>query len=861
MQYIEGDLLELYQERVHEKGKRKADIQFVIDVILLFRPGIIVRRKREYNLKSNFMFRSYFKIGWRKLLRNKSYSLINIGGLAIGMTVAMFIGLWMYDELSFNKYHKNYDNIAEVWSGNIDPGSSEVVGSVAIQYPVARVLKTNYPQYFRHVLMAWWMGDYTISSGDKKLSKKGQFIEGGILDMLSLKMLKGGYKSLDNPNSIVLSNSAAKSIFGDEDPINKRLQIDHLMQVEVTGVYEDIPRNNRFSEVEFFAPFSLWILSHDWFKDSETDWDNRSSNAFVQLKPDANVDAVNEVIKDLYVKNVPADFFKMIEKYKPFVKLIPMSTWHLYSEFKNGKPAGGRITFVWLFGIIGIFVLLLACINFINLSTARSEERAREVGVRKAIGSSKSELIAQFLSESFLVVMLAFVFSIVLLIVLKNQFNEMADKDISLPFGNPVFWALAIAFIVLTGFMAGLYPAFYLSSFQPVKVLKGILRSGRLAVLPRKVLVVVQFTVSVVLIIGTLIIYKQVQYSRDRPIGYDRESLITVDMTDPNYKDKRDVLRTELLGTGVVSSIAVSSNPVTAVWNITGGYNWKGKDPNMDAEFVVCNVTPEYGKTVGWQVVHGRDFLKDLATDTSNSIIVNEAAARYMGLKDPVGQKLTDVDEFGIPKWSKTIIGVVKDIVMESPYEPVRQTLYFYSARASRILHIRIKPTVSAHIALPRIEAAIGKVVPTALFDYKFVDEEYARKFSQEERIGKLSGVFSILAIFISCLGIFGLASFVAEKRTKEIGIRKVLGASVANLWQMLSKDFVVLVIISCLIAIPIGYYLMSSWLNKYQYRTEISWWIFLLTCIAAVVITIITVSFQAIKAAMMNPVKSLRSE
>jgi predicted permease len=861
MQYIEGDLLELYRERIQEKGKRKADIQFVIDVILLFRPGIIGRRKPEHRLKPNFMFSSYYKIGWRKLLRNKGYSLINIGGLAIGMTVAMFIGLWIYDELSYNKYHKNYDRIAQVWGGGTDPETSEIDGYYAMQYPVGTVLRNNYQQYFKHVLMAWGIGDHTLASGNEKFNQRGQFIEGGVLDMLSLKMLKGGYQSLDKPNSIVLSKSAAESIFGTDDPINKRLRIDSRMEVEVTGVYEDIPRNNRFSEVRFFAPWSLFVATNEWTKQSINDWDNRPFNIYVQLQPNISFDAANSVIKDLYYKNVPADFFKTIERNKPFVQLIPMSTWHLYSEFKNGKPSEGRITYVWLFGIIGIFVLLLACINFVNLSTARSEERAREVGVRKAIGSGKPELIAQFLSESFLVVMLAFVVSVVLLIVLKNRFNELADKDISLPFGNPLFWGFAIAFIVLTGFMSGLYPAFYLSSFQPVKVLKGVLRTGRVALLPRKILVVIQFAVSVILIIGTLIIYKQIQYTRLRPIGYDRESLITMELSDPNYNGKQDVLRSELVNTGVVSAMATSSTPLTAIWNTTGGYDWPGKNPSTDAEFAICKVTPEFGKTVRWQILQGRDFSNDLATDSTQSIIINEAAVKYMGLKNPVGQQLTDVDEFGIPKWKKTIIGIVKDMVMESPYEPVRQTIYYFDEDASNVMHIRINPAVSASVALPKIEAAIEKVVPSALFDYNFVDEEYARKFSQEERIGQLSGVFSVLAIFISCLGIFGLASFVAEKRTKEIGIRKVLGASVTNLWRMLSKDFVVLVMIACLIAIPIGYYLMNSWLAKFEYRTEISWWIFVLTSIMAIVITILTVSYQAIKAAMMNPVKSLRSE
>jgi putative ABC transport system permease protein len=859
--YIEGDLIEEYHERIEKQGKRKADWKFIIDVLFLFRPGIIRPVEGYKNLNTYGMYKSYFRIGWRNLVKNKGYSFINIGGLAMGMTVAIFIGLWVYDELSFNKYHENYDDIAQAWSCGIDPATQEISGGPSIQYPVSTTLRNNYPQYFKHVLTAWWVGDHTLSTKDKKFSKKGEFIEDGAIEMLSLRMLKGSYKSLNDPRSIVLSKSTAESIFGKEDAMNKTLSIDGRMDVQVTGVYEDIPRNNRFSELHFFAPWSLWLSHNEWAQGKDADWDNRPFNIYVQLQPNVTMEAANAAIKDLYYKNVPADFFKTMEKYKPFVQLIPMSTWHLYSEFKGGKPSGGRITYVWLFGIVGIFVLLLACINFINLSTARSEKRAREVGVRKTMGSHKGQLISQFLSESFLVVVLAFALSLTLVSLFQTWFNELADKDIVLPFGNSFFWIIATAFIVFTAFIAGVYPAFYLSSFQPVKVLKGTLHSGRFAALPRKFLVVVQFTVSVVLITGTLIVYQQIQFARNRPVGYNKEGLITLPLNDPNYKNNLDVLRTELLRSRVVSEVGGSSAPLTAVNNMTGGYEWPGKDPNLDAEFVICNVTHDFGKTVDWGLVAGRDFSKDFNSDSTDAIIINEAAAKYMGLKNPIGQQLTDLDDFGRKKWSKTIIGVVKDLIIESPYDPVKPTLYYYTDQASVLLHIKIDPTVSANVALAKIEEVVKKVVPSALFDYQFIDEEYGRKFSQEELIGKLAGIFSVLAIFISCLGLFGLASFVAEQRTKEIGIRKVMGATVSNLWQMLSIDFVVLVIISCGLAIPTSFYLMSNWLKQYQYRAEISWWIILLACMASIVITLLTVSYQAVKAAMMNPVKSLRSE
>ena len=859
--HIEGDMTEIYNERLESFGMREADMKFIVDVLLLFRPGIIRPFGKHENLNTRDMYKSYFKTGWRNLLKGRGYSVINISGLTIGMTVAMFIGLWIYDELSYNKYHKNYDDIAQVWGGGTDPETQSINGTYHMQYPVRSALENSYGQYFSHVLVAWGIGNHTLGSGSEKFNRSGLFIEGGALEMLSLKMVKGTYASLDNPNSIVLSSSTAVAIFGSDDPINKSLTIDGRMAVVVTGVYEDIPRNNHFSDARFFAPWSLWEMSNDWVQRTEADWDNRPFTIYAQIRPNTSFEKVNAAVKDLYYKNVPEDFFKTIEEYKPFVQLIPMSTWHLYSEFRDGKPDGGRITFVWLFGIVGIFVLILACINFINLSTARSEKRAREVGVRKAIGSARLQLIAQFFTESFMMVATSFAFCVILVTLLIPSFNLLAEKDIVLPLSNPVFWLGVVTFIFFTAFLAGIYPAIYLSSFHPARVLKGVSQSAHFAASPRKILVVFQFTVSVVLISGTIVVFQQIQYARNRPVGYDRQNLITVSMNDPGFQGKLEVLRTALLSTGVVTQVSASSSPPTEVWNTTGGYTWPGKDPNVDAEFAICNITHDYGETVGWQLVAGRDLSGALVSDSSESVIINEAAARYMGLDDPVGKVLTDVDELGIPKWSRVIVGVVRDIVMESPYEPVRQTLYFFDRDALSTLNIKINPEASASDALHEIESALIKIVPTALFDYRFVDEEYSRKFSQEQRIGNLSSVFAVLAIVISCIGLFGLASFVAEQRTKEIGIRKVMGASVTSLWRLLSKDFVLLVLIACVIAVPIAYQFMSSWLQKYEYRTEISGWIFVLTSVVALVITLLAVSYQAVKAALMNPVRSLRSE
>ena len=803
------------------------------------------------------MLKSYFKIAWRNLVKNKVYSFINIGGLAIGMAVATLIGLWVYDEITFDKSHENYERVAQVRRYYTDPNTLETNGVDNMHYPMAAILRNDYKPYFKHVVMAWWLNDYSIATADKKITGRGEFMDADGMDMLSLKMIKGSYASLNEMHSVILSKSTAATFFGKENPVNKSLKIDNRIDAIVTGVYEDIATNGRFADVQFFAPWNLWVASNEWIKQTENSWDNSSFPMYVQLQPNVSMETANAAVKDFFYKSIPKEVATGMIKYKVHAFLYQMKDWHLYSDFKNGLPDGGRITFVWLFGIAGIFVVLLACINFMNLSTARAEKRAKEVGIRKAIGSLKIQLIQQFLSESFLVVMIAFILSLLLIFSTLSWFNELADKKIILPFSNPFFWLLNFAFIIITALLAGAYPSFYLSSFQPVKVLKGSIRLGRFAALPRQVLVVIQFTVSVILLIGTIVVYKQIMFAQNRPIGYNKEGLITIAKNDPNYNGKLDLLHTELINTGVVSDMELSSSPLTEIWNNSSDYNWVGKQPR-EYSFSSTNVSYGFGKMVGWKFISGRDFSKAFATDTSK-IIINETAAKDMGFKNPVGEF---VKIAGGTK-SLQIIGVIKDMVMGSPYEPQKRAVFFLDAKyqTATQIDIKIKPTISASEALPKIEAVFKSVVPSASFDYRFVDEEYAKKFSQEQRIGKLSACFAILAIIISCLGLFGLANFVAEQRTKEIGIRKIIGASVFNIWNLLSKEFIGLIIISLIIACPVADYFMHTWINHYTYHADISWWIFAAAGAGALAITLLTVSFQAIKAALANPVKSLRSE
>jgi len=799
------------------------------------------------------MIRNYLKIAKRNLIKNKFSSLINISGLAVGMAVAMLIGLWIWDEVSYDTSFKNRDRIAKVMENALVNNEIETDGSSAL--PLAPGLRNNFGSYFKHVIITSWTNDHLLTYGERSVTQQGNYMEPAVTDMLSLKILKGAASSLNNPTSILLSQSTAKAVFGSTDPMNKVIRIDKEINAKVTGIYEDLPVNSSFGNLFFIAPWQMLAIHEKYATRFNNPWGASWFQTYVQLADHADINLVSVKIKNLKL-NALTSTHNNDARYKSQLFLQPMSRWYLYGEFKNGINTGGRIQYVWMFGIIGVFVLLLACINFMNLSTARSEKRAKEVGIRKAIGSVRSQLITQFFSESLLIAFLAFLLSLLIVQLCLPEFNHLADKKINILWGNPLFWALGIIFSLLTGLIAGSYPALYLSSFRPIKVLKGTFKVGRLAAIPRKILVVVQFTVSVVLIIGTIVVFQQIQFAKNRPVGYNRNNLINVNLQTDDIKKQYQPLKNDLLASGAVTGVSESENPVTAVYINNGGFNWSGKDPGVQEQFVSMAVTSDFGKTVGWQIKEGRDFDPVYLSDSSG-FIVNEAAVKFMGLKHPIGET---IEWIGNGKFK--IIGVVKNMVNRSVYETAQQT-FFYLPRWQHLsnVNIKINPMMSAHDALLKITAIFKKYDPSTPLNYQFVDQEYAKKFEDEERIGTLASCFAGLAIFISCLGLFGMASFMAEQRIKEIGVRKVLGASVFNLWRLLSTDFIRLVIISLLIASPVAWYLMRNWLQHYDYRSTISGWVFVLTGLAAVMITLLTVSFQSIKAALANPVKSLRSE
>lgn len=794
------------------------------------------------------MIKSHLKIVVRNLIRNKTHTFINIVGLSTGMAVAILIGLWIYDELSFDTTHHNRDHIAKIRLNMSVNG--EVKTDKSVPYPLETELRTQYGRYFKYIVMSSHRAGHILSVGDKKLTNHGVYLTPEAPHMFTLNMLKGTRDGLQDPSSILLSQSTAKAFFGDIDPINQVIQMDNKDEVKVTGVYEDLPANSTFTNVKFIAPFSLYERNSPWIQKTSHAWDKNPVQMYVQLTNEANMKEVSAMIKDIKLSKVNTEE----AKYKPALLLEPMNKWRLYEEYENGVNTGGRIKYVWMFGIIGVFVLLLACINFMNLSTARSEKRAKEVGVRKAIGSMRRQIIGQFYFESLFVTALAFMVALVIAQILLPFFNEVAAKKITMPWQQPYFWLAGILFSSVTGILAGSYPALYLSSFKPVKVLKGTFRVGQLAALPRKASVVIQFTVCVALIICTIVVIRQIEFAKERPVGYSLNGLVTLSNPAGTTGASFELIANELQQQNVITTFAGSEAPATDTWASEGNLSWVGKDPQTKIEFPITGVSVDYGKTLGWQIIAGRDFSRDFTADTA-SFIINEAAIQYMKLKDPIG---------AVINWGnapRKIVGVIKNVVVESPYEPVKPALFWRSNGVPNFVFAKINPSVSASAALKSMETVFRKYNPAAPFEYKFVDEEYDRKFGAEERVSKLAGFFAVLAIMISCLGLFGLASFIAEQRTKEIGVRKILGASVFSVWRLLSKEFVWLVGIALCIAIPVAYYFMYQWLQSYQYRAPMTWWIFAATGAGAVFITLLTVSFQAIKAALANPVKSLRTE
>jgi len=792
------------------------------------------------------MLQTYIKTAWRNIVRGKLYSALNILGLAIGMAVALLIGLWVFHQSSYDRFIPGYQQAYQV-KFNLN-NNGEIHTQNAVCLPLADALKKDIPEI---ALVAQGFGPSSniLRVGDKRIRPIGMSGGPDFLKIFQLPLLEGSAENaLKEPSSIVLTHATAIALFGAADPLNKTVWIEDDRLLKVTGVLKDLPANSSF-QFDYLTDF-LPLSSEGWVKAAVTDWNSLYFNTYVSLRPNVSYAQVEPKMKFLVKKYAP-------EVYKTFqqqVLLQPLKDWHLYTDYKNGVVAGGLIDYVRMFGIIGVLVLLIACINFMNLSTARSEKRAREVGVRKVIGSSRADLIRQFLTESLVITCLAFGLSLLLVQLALPLFNTLTRSSIQIPFSNGLFWLSMLSYVLLTGLLAGSRPAFYLSSFQPIKVLKGALQAGRSATLPRKILVVLQFTCSIALIIGTVIIYQQIEYARNRPMGYDPNRLLFTGAGN-NYK----ALKNEVMQTGVVSSMTRSLSPITDVYSRNAIDDWQGRLPNEPLTMVMNALgDADYFKTMGIRLKEGSNFTGNYGSD-SLCAILNETAVRRMRFKNPINQMIT---------WSLSdmphrlrVIGVVEDALMSSPFSPAEPTIFVYKPDLGWNLTYRLSPAVNTGAALARLKPLFEKYNPKIPYDYHFVDETYAAKFNFERLIGKLAGIFAALAVFISCLGLFGLSAYVAEQRKKEVGIRKVLGASVSQIWLMLSRDYILLVGASCVIASPLAFYFSQEWLQKYSYRIHISPGVFVFSAILAILITAVTISFQSVRTALMNPIKSLRTE
>jgi putative ABC transport system permease protein len=793
------------------------------------------------------MIKNFFKIAYRSLLRSKGFSIINITGLAIGMAAAILILLWIQSEINFDDFHTNKSRIYQVWNKVKQEGEIRCWNTTS--EPTARTVEKDIPEVERAV-RARNSGNLLLTFGDRKIIKRGNFVDTGFLQMFSLPLVKGDpFTALNDKHAIVITESTAKALFGNADPMGKVVNVEQEFDFKVTGVLKDIPLNSKFVYIEYILP---WAAGEDPTK-VDFGWNDNSIPTYVMLKPNAGVAAANLKIKEL--KQRYNDDAKN-SKWELF--LYPMERWHLYSSFTEGiEDNNGRSGFVRLFSIIAGFILLIACINFMNLSTARSEKRAKEVGIRKVVGAHKSSLIVQFIGESVFLVFLAGIVAVVIVLLSLPAYNQLVDKKLFINFADAYTWLAFVGFVLFTGVLAGSYPAFFLSAFQPVKVLKGTVQHANSFFNPRKALVVLQFSFAIVLIICTIIVKQQIDHARNRETGYNKDNLVYHFMTGDIQKNFL-LIKNELLQQGVVKSVTRTNSPLTEKWSDGGGQNWKGKDPNAKYIFDRFMADEGLAATAGLQFIRGRDFdLKKFPTD-STGLIVNESSLALMKFKNPIGQVVNDLGT----DWH--IVGVVKDFILTNPYEATRPIL-ISGAKGGflgfNVIQMKFNGGNAMSANLRKAEAIFRKYNPQYPTDFKFVDETYAEKFENEKRQGTLAALFAGLTIFISCLGLFGLASYTAENRIKEIGVRKVLGASVARITTLLSKDLISLVVISFMVAAPVAYWAMSKWLMSYSYRVAINWWVFALAGALSVTIALLTVSYQSIKAALANPIKSLRTE
>lgn len=785
------------------------------------------------------MQKKQIRIMLRTFKNRRTFTIINILGLALGMASAMLIMLWLNFQLAFDRCYPRSEVIYAV--GSREPTDNGIEVWFSTPEPLAQAVKNDIPG-IKQTTRLTNTGGFLFQINDRKIvGKKDAFVDSSFLVMFGLPLLAGDPKTaLVEPTSIVLTKNFALTLFGSTTVVGKRLRIGDRNDLVVSAVLDEIPENSRFAEIEYFLPWTFM----EKLKRSNNRWDNSSVQLLIELLPDARFDFIQDKIKGITKKY--ADL-----KTENFI--VPINRAYLYNEYSNGVAIGGRITMVRAGASIAVLILLTACFNFMNLSTAQSEKRAKEISIRKTIGAGRATLIKYFIAESIILSMISGFLALFLVYLLLPRFAHLVGQQLSLPFLNPQFWLLWIVFTLLTGILAGTYPAFFLSSFQPRNMTKyrSIHRAGKLSL--RKILVVAQFAIAVILIISTLVVHRQLQHGQNREAGFHGDHVIYISENE-EIKKNSELIKHDLLDNNIALAVCRTMSPLTENWSTWNGFGWEGKDPNAVISFNRQSADESIVETMGLKLLQGRDFnLSKFPTDSS-AVLINSSAAKIMGFeKDAVGKYMLDGTE------RLTIVGVIADYIQESPFRAVQPTVIKGATKWLNTMNIKLNPQLRTKEAISKTEAVFKAYDPNYPFEFRFLDEAYARKFDAAERSGNLVTAFACLAIFISCLGLFGLTAYMAECRTKEIGIRKVLGASLFSISSMLSKEFVFLAGLSCLIAFPVGYWLADHYISAYAYRIVIGWDIFLFAAVITLTITICTVGYQSVKAAVANPVDSLR--
>jgi putative ABC transport system permease protein len=790
------------------------------------------------------MLKNYIKIAWRNIKRHKGFSLLNAGGLTLGMASCILLLLYVNYHLNFDTQFKDLDKIYLV--ENNQAGDGKIYTFPSTSAPMADAIKTQVPGVGNVARFCTYSAAGLLTYKENAFKKKGAFIDQSFFSIFNLQFLEGDVKhALIQPNSIVITSEMAGILFGKEDPINKVIKRNDKTALTVTGVIANNPPNSTM-QFDYLLPWAIFENETSWVKTGG--WGNNFCQTYVKLNSTADLSRANQVVHGLIAHNNSSDS-KSVSMLFPFAKM------HLYSKFENGKSVGGMIDQLHLFEILAICILLIASVNFMNLSTARSEERAKEVGIRKAIGSGRGMLVGQFISESIMLCIFSMLAAVVILLVCIPAFNTLLGIQLSVPFNQPYFWLGLITLALATGLLAGSYPAFYLSSFKPIKVLKGTFKASAGGLPIRKVLVIVQFVFAVFLISATICIYRQIKFVQDRGIGYDKGNLVQIKI-EGNLGSKYEILINQLKTAGIITNGTTLSQSITQSGSSSWSISWPGKQQNQRVLFDTFFAGYDFVASAGVKLVAGREFSPSYPVDTTGAtFMINETAAKVMNLKHPIGTVIQIGDR------PVTIVGVYKDFVWGSPYQKTAPMYTPFIGSNGTTIAMRLNSHNSISQNVEAIEKQLKIINPSYPPAVTFVDADFEKKFQAEKLLGTLANLFGGLAIIISCLGLFGLAAYAAEQRTKEIGVRKVLGASISNLVSMLSKDFLKLVTIAIIIAVPLSIYSLDSWLQNFEYHVTLSWWILALAGFVTIAIALLTVSFQAIKAALANPVKSLRSE